>query len=179
MTEPIRATFSMDELDWQELESIAKKSGFDSRNKLIQSLVKSHLNGTTESLELTIKQKTDQAKLDLVLQRILNAKLDGRIKTAFADYVETYVKEFKTFPSIAGYRALQKKAKNDNVIKVTGSSSSIPYDKDAIYCTDCKWFTNSRDSTNSQINSLVGHMKMEHRRALTEEEAEELSRLLI
>ncbi len=52
-------------------------------------------------------------------------------------------------------------------------------DENAVHCPDCTWFTNSKDSTNFQINSLVTHMKIEHKRNLTEKEAEELTRLLI
>ena len=84
---PYRRTFSIDETDWHNLEASRKKLGFDSRNKLIQSLVKSHLTGTTENQELTIKQQIEQEQLvklqnqnDSEINDIKKRKLEAETK---------------------------------------------------------------------------------------------------
>ena len=176
MSQTDRHGFRLDNQDWQELEKIAKKSGFDSRNKLIQHLVKNHLTGTEESTELTIEQQSEIAKLELCKTKNDIAKQDVRIKTSYANYVEKYVETFGTFPSNSGLRALNKKSKNENVIKVTETQ---PYDKDAIYCPDCKWWTNSKDSIQFQINRITDHVRIIHHRSFTESEAKIISELLV
>lgn len=110
MPDQNRRSFSIDPIDWQNLEASAKKHKFDSRNKLIQHLVKLHLNGTEETQELTIEQRQEVAKLNLLLEKINIAKQDFRIKNMFADYVTEYVNRFKTFPTQQGFRVLMSKA---------------------------------------------------------------------
>lgn len=115
----MRTTINVDDIDWNNAEKEAKRLGFTSRNELVGYLLKSQLDSENKNRELTTKQKIEDAKLKLFLKKYEILEQDLRIKTSFAEYVEKYVKEFGTFPSYRGMKALSTKAKNDNVIKVT------------------------------------------------------------
>jgi len=108
----IRGTFSIEEVDWSNLEDSAKKLGYKSRNELIQALTKKVLYGENVKSESTIKEQIEEAKLNLLLEKIKIAQQDFRIKEAFADFVQEYIIRFKKFPTAQGFRALMSRAEN-------------------------------------------------------------------
>ncbi|PBO85748.1 MAG: hypothetical protein COA77_02480 [Thaumarchaeota archaeon] len=167
-------SFSCEESKWTALEPIAKKEGL-SRNQVIQKYIdrvvatgeiepKSQTQGSIDS-QLKAEQLTKAQNSNSVFD------LKKRELTANVEIKEYHANSLGTIgatPSPAAHRAMEHYV-----------NQTQPYDEKAIHCPDCKWQTSSRDTTNYQINSLVGHMKIEHLRALTEKESEQLTELLI
>lgn len=170
LVEQSRRSFSIDPIDWNNLEQSAKKNNFDSRNKLIQHLVKLHLTGTEESQELTIEQRQEVAKLNLLLEKIKIAKQDFRIKEMFADYVAIYIETFKKFPTQQGFRALM--SKTETTLKPISKISNEQYrPKFAItescglhmgFCKICNDSDFSALKESILITRLEDHIKDEH-----------------
>ena len=107
-----------------------------------------------DSSTMSFDEQMNQEKLKKIKKENIKLDLDNRLKL---------IRDLGFSPSEA--------------LEIVNGTKTL--DEDAIHCPDCTWFTNSKDSANYQINSLVGHMKTMHKRNLTEKEAEELTRLLI
>ena len=167
----ITKTFSIEEIDWFNLEETAKKLGYESRNKLIQSLVKNILYGDDIKTEDTIKRRIEEEKLQALKNKNELHGDNKLFKHSQAKIKEYHANHLGTIGSNPSPQA--KKAMTHYV------NGTQPYDENAIYCPECKFRTNSKDSISWQIDRLTDHMRNFHKRNFTEDEAKIISELLI
>lgn len=169
-------SFSCTPEKWEALEPIAKELGI-SRNQLISKLVDLTLENegidfatatpTQSSIDAELKaEQLVKAKNQNSLHKIKSRKLEA--ETKIKEYHAGHLDVIGSSPSATAHRAMES--------HVTGNQA---YDKDAIYCPDCKWHTNSNESIQWQIDRITDHVKSTHRRNFTEEEAKIISELLV
>ena len=145
-----RMDFTKDEEIIKKLQ-LPEQLGFKSKTEMFRVMIRNYFeNPIIDDVDGKIKAE----KLKNLQKQNIKLDIDNRIKL-----IHTLHKE----PS--------------DVYDISNGTKTL--DENAIHCPDCSWFTNSKDSQNYQVNSLTNHMKSVHKRALTEKEAEELTRLLI
>ncbi len=146
-----------------------KELGYNSQSDLLRDAVMQFLDNDGKSNN--IKEEIEKAKLTALNNKNSNHSLISRKLDA-----ETRITEYHAdnLDVIGDKPSNQAKEAMTHHIKGT-----IPYDEDAVHCPDCNWHTNSKDSTNYQINGITWHVQNFHKRNLTEDEATKLSELLI
>jgi len=108
--------------------------------------------------DIDYDEQMKEQKLSKIKKENIKLDIDNRIKL---------IRELKIDP--------------DTALLITKGEKPID-SIDGLTCPEnpkCHWHTNSSDSMNYQINQLTSHMRLAHKRDLTENEAEKFSRLLI
>ena len=147
-------TVGIDENFYISIEPELKKLGFKSKSDFFNFLTKNYFTGNTDNEELTVKQQTEKAKLDLVLEKIKIASQDLRIKTAYADNITKYLETFGTLPTAQGLRAITSKSKNQNIIKVSETQKETYNPKFAYTKTNNEWFGMCKICNDSNFSSV-------------------------
>ena len=140
----------------------------------IKQLILNDMNGISPDNSNDIDQQLKKAKLTEANNKISlhsikkrNIEADTKIKEYHAEHVRT----IGSRPSALAERAIE--------FAVTGVEPPPSYDKDAIYCPDCTWRTNSKESIQWQINRITDHVRSSHNRSFTDDEAQIISELLV
>ena len=124
-------------------------------SEFIRSILDDYRTGKlVEKTSIDFDEEMNQEKLKKIKKENIKLNLDNRFKL---------IHNLKVSP--------------ERAIKIASGEKKL--DDGTLHCPDCEWWTDPNESINTQINSMVGHMKIHHKRDLTEKEAEEFTRLLI
>lgn len=145
-------------------------------SQYFSNLAKLHMNGdlilnAKEAIETLRKEKLQvdikSKKLEQEFNPLRKAKMeaDTRLSNARATYYETFGIE----PTQQAKKAMKDYA--------TGNTEE-KHDEEKIYCPDCNWHSDSKNSIQWQIDRTVDHIKSTHDRNLTQDEADTLARLI-
>ncbi len=143
--------------------------GFKDKTEMFRIIIRNYFDNPNKNSNL--KEELNQAKLKFTqnkneLHNLTKRKLDAEVR--ITEYHADNLDVIGNNPS-----KLSKEAMNHHI------NNTTPYDNNAVNCPDCTWQTNSNDTINYQTNAITWHVKQHHKRNLTEDEADKLSRLLI
>lgn len=172
-------SISIEESIWNDLAIPAEKQGL-SKNQLVQKLVEHYVK--------TGRMGEQDTPTALSIDSLIKAENLERLKLKNQEHRE--VQSIKKRKLEATTKIIEYHAEHLDVIGATPSraaktamehhvNQTQPYDENAIYCPDCKWHSNSRDSISYQIDRITDHVRYHHKRNFTEDEAKIISELLI
>ena len=146
-----------------------KEQGYNSQSDLLRDAVMKFFDD--DSAANNLKEEMDKEKLQSYKNKNELHTLEKRNRDALTRINEYHADNLDTVGSSPSPMA--KRAMEHYVNKTK------PYDEKAIYCPDCTWHTNSKDSIPWQINRITDHVKSSHNRSFTEDEAKIISELLV
>jgi len=104
--------------------------------------------------DIDFEEQMNLQKLEKIKKENIAKDIDNRIKL---------IHELKISP--------------DDAVKISNGEKKL--DSGSLHCPECTWWTDGTKTPMWQTNEMTSHMRTYHKRDLTEEEAEELTRLLI
>ncbi|MBI1663916.1 MAG: hypothetical protein IS860_10660 [Nitrosopumilus sp.] len=156
--------------DFETIKKIRNYSelGYDSQSDLLRDAVTQFFDSDKTN---NLKEEIEKEKLQSLKNKNSLHSIKQRKEDAITRIAEYHADNLGIIGANPSPQA--RKAMGHHV------NATQPYDEDAIYCPDCKFHTNSKDSISWQIDRLTDHVRIFHKRNFTEDEAKIISELLI